>query len=370
MTRGPGGHRRGPGRGARRRSPAGRRGGRAARRARPPGCRLSIRAKNGSSVVLKTPPARTTSTGGRVIAVRRARAIAIVASSSARRSTIERATGSPSPAAAEHDRRELADAGVGDTTVVERPRHRRRSAEAEVGRDERARATSAGRVRPRARTAAARPGHPDRCPAAPVARDVAHPVEPRRSAVGRDRRAVDPLAADEGDPPPLARPGPQRADAVVDDDVSLAEPGAREGPLEHPNVGGEVGPGDRVDADRRDRSSRGIEPGLPRRPPRRVRRAGRSRPRARPPGATSSGRGRRASSLPVGRDQRDVRLRVAAVDGENRGRQSGMLRRQAGRARRPRRTSRRARGAPRRSPAAPPRVWSGHVCWSTTAPSP
>ena len=121
-------------------------------------------------------------------AVRRASAIAMAASSSASRSTIERATASPSLAAANTTGDSSLDPARGDPPVVERPRHRRDPRQAEVGRHESPQATWP-RPRPSAaRTAAAEPGHPDGVPAAPVAGDVADAVEPDLSG----RRARSP----------------------------------------------------------------------------------------------------------------------------------------------------------------------------------
>ena len=234
-------------------------------------------------------------------------------SSSARRSTIARATASPSPAARKTtgDSSPTRAAGSGRRRAPASP-PTGGAARSAPGRAARATSSALGRRAP-GRPRRARPSRPPAT--APVARDVADPIEPRRPAVRRDRRPVDALAADERDAPGLARPGPQRADGVVDDDVALAQPRPLKRPSSSRTSAAKSAPASWtpiVESGRVEGSSPACRRGFldeldeplhallePDRLVRRGRAADRREERA------------------VGGDERDVRLRVAAVDGED-----------------------------------------------------
>ena len=170
-------------------------------------------------------------------------------------------------------------------------------------------------ARPRA-AAVARPHRrglcrqPDRRSPAPVAGDVAHPVEPGNPAIGRDAHAVDALAADQGDPPRPAAPGSEGRHRVVDHDDLARDAQPLDPAPQQPHVAGVVGPGKGEDPDSRGtihgRADLAREPLEPRHALVEADRLVRDR---RP----ADGRQQRA----IVRDERDVGLRVSAVDRED-----------------------------------------------------
>ena len=167
------------------------------------------------------------------------------------------------------------------------------------------------------------------------------PVEPDAPAVGRDRRAVDPLAADRGRCPTAGsrRPAARRT-CRSGRGSRRRRRGAGERALERADVARVVGAGEAVDGERR-RSARGG------RPPRR-RTASTSRPSRRAPsasdspGARSSGRERPPAASPSAATSATSALELPPSTARIVCRPSpgGRRRhRQAARARRPGRTS-------------------------------
>ena len=170
-------------------------------------------------------------------------------------------------------------------------------------------------ARPRA-AAVARPDcrclrrQPERRSPTPVAGDVAHPIEPGNSAIGSDAHAVDALAADEGDPPWPPAPGSEGRHRVVDNDDLARDAQLLDPALQQPHVAWVVGAGKGEHTDCRGtihgRANLGGEPPEPFHALVETDRLVRDR---RP----ADGRQQRA----IVRDERDVGLRVSAVDRED-----------------------------------------------------
>ena len=194
-----------------------------------------------------------------------------------------------------------------------------------------------------------------------------------------------PCAADQGDPPARRRPGPERADRVVDDDDLVGQAGAGRAPA---RASGRRA-GSRRPRARGRRAGRSAGPpdrARPGRPRRTTSPTSWSMPRSRPTAWCEIGRAADGREHPaVVRDERDVGLGVAAVDREDRGRHAvssaGMPRRRvvelvdgrerrrprrrgAGRSRAARRTS-----GPARCGAGRPRRRRARVAPSTTLES-
>jgi hypothetical protein len=146
--------------------------------------------------------------------------------------------------------------------------------------------------------------------AAPVAGDVPERREPRLAPIGPDAQAVDPRAADDGHAPAAVGPGAQQRQRVVADDDVPRPPALLDALARGDDLAREVDPGqqevgardrrvraavERLDEQRLDAVERALEAVL-------VRRA------ARP--------ARERDQLALGRDEREVGLGVAAVDGE------------------------------------------------------
>ena len=164
-----------------------------------------------------------------------------------------------------------------------------------------------------------RPGpHPEPGPPAAIAGDLAQAAEPGDPPVGRPAHRVHPGPADHGDPPAIGRAGSKGGEGVVEQQRLPGQPPrpvrlreALPRPPASPSRPGR----------HRELGHRSLGPpgptGRPRRGAgRRARTAGPAPARGPPPGARSSARGPRAAAR-RGRAQRDVRLRVAAVDGED-----------------------------------------------------
>ena len=190
---------------------------------------------------------------------RRTATPAIRTISSACRSTIARATASPAAAA----RKTI---GVSSTT--------RRSA---TRSKYIASVSCFGRVYPKCRGTSVRSvvclaapvfrphrvpesGGPDIVTSAPVPRQLPERREPERAAVGRDRRAVGPVSADDGDAPRAFGARSKDRERVVANHVALGEAATTEPPRDPAVIGGEVGARDAVHPELRDRLVIGFEP--------------------------------------------------------------------------------------------------------------
>ena len=145
---------------------------------------------------------------------------------------------------------------------------------------------------------------------------------------------VDARPADHRDAPAVGRPGPQRRERVVVAAASRppSPPRAVRASRARASSRGQVDPGEAADGEsatgiarRRPTAGLGTRADQPAEPVQR-------RPRAPTAWCDVVGPRTAASSVAVGRDERDVRLRVAAVDGEER----GPLTRRTARARRSR----------------------------------
>ena len=197
------------------------------------------------------------------------------------------------------------------------------------------------------RAAADTRGEADVVAAAPVAGDRAERGEARVPAVGRDADAVDPGAADDRDAPAALGPGAQDGEGVVADERPRSPSRARSTRLAQlVLLGREVDAGEQELRDLGDRSvAESAAPARARLGEEAVEHVERSR-RGRGGAASCAGRATSASTAPSARDEREVGLRVAAVDGERRAARSrGPRRRTAAGALRPPRAA--ARRAPR-----------------------
>ncbi len=186
-------------------------------------------------------------------------------------------------------------------------------------------------------------------PRAAVARDLADAANRTTRPVGPTPRPLIPAPQTTDDAPRPIAPGPQRGMRVVEDDDLVGQAALDGGRLEQPDVrrAGRRRPGQ--DSPSRAAGRRSGSRPASARAARRARRGRPARPPARPPGARPSDRGRpRGPSRR--RHQRDVGLRVAAVDGEDRrdgvGRGVAVIGRAA--SRRGRRRGPAARSRPRR----------------------
>ena len=160
-------------------------------------------------------------------------------------------------------------------------------------------------------------GHADVVASAPVAAELAERREPHLAPVRPDADAVDPGAADDRDAPAALGAGPQDGERVVGDRGRLGPAQSCDPLLEHLFLGGEVDPGHAEARDGGDRRAVGagdsrLLDGLPEEALEHldaavdaevVRRA--QRP------------AHEREDAAVGRDEREVGLRVAAVDGED-----------------------------------------------------
>ena len=155
--------------------------------------------------------------------------------SSAVRSTIPRATASPSAGRGEHPRREFPEALSRELTLLDRECHVERPAHAEVRRDDPLQNRSRGA--PLLRCGRRAQGKkPDRATAGEGTGQLAEPREPRNTAVRGASQRIDAAAADDGNTPALGA-GAERGFGVIADVDALGESECADGLREPADVG-------------------------------------------------------------------------------------------------------------------------------------